>query len=379
VVRANPAAAPTVALTAPNEGETFTNPAAITLTATASAASGATISKVEFFAGPVLIGSSTTPPYSIAWPLPPAGTHQVFAVASDSRYQTATSATRTVTVVRDQLALQLDPGIDGSTTSANSILVSGTLQAPPNSGVTVAGIPAVVTVQGSQFFGNSIPLTPGPNTIELVLTTEDGQQITRTISVNRVGTEPFDLHLDEHDGMAPLYIELRLVNLASEAFDLVEFDFNGDGVVDYSANTIEDAQIGVTLGVGLNRTRVAVKRGGTVIWSTTRAIYVWDSLDMYDLTRGVFDRFKARLMAGQITEAVRLVTQSAREFLAADFQAMTPAELTAAATSLGEPVSADVSHGLVTLTFSRPDGAGEAASSLSLIKDRVGIWRLSAV
>jgi hypothetical protein len=59
-------APPTVSLTSPAAGTTFTPPATITLTATASDSDG-TVSKVEFYTGATLIGTATTAPYSITW------------------------------------------------------------------------------------------------------------------------------------------------------------------------------------------------------------------------------------------------------------------------------------------------------------------------
>src|SRR5204862_118966 len=88
---------PAVSLTAPANGTTFTAPATITVSATASDTDG-TISKVDFFAGTTLIGTDTTSPYSISWSNVGAGTYSVTAVATDNGGATTTSAARTITV-----------------------------------------------------------------------------------------------------------------------------------------------------------------------------------------------------------------------------------------------------------------------------------------
>ena len=54
---------PTVSLTAPVTGASFTAPATINLTATAADSDG-TVSKVEFYNGATLLGTATTAPYS---------------------------------------------------------------------------------------------------------------------------------------------------------------------------------------------------------------------------------------------------------------------------------------------------------------------------
>src|SRR3954452_13725610 len=59
-------AAPTVSLTQPADGATFTPPATISLAATAADADG-TVAKVEFFSGSTKLGEDATAPYTYDW------------------------------------------------------------------------------------------------------------------------------------------------------------------------------------------------------------------------------------------------------------------------------------------------------------------------
>jgi hypothetical protein len=88
---------PTVALTSPTAGQTFTAPATIPLAATASE-SGGTISKVEFFSGTTLLSTATTSPYTFSWTGVAAGTYSLTAEAFDAAGTTAASASVSVTV-----------------------------------------------------------------------------------------------------------------------------------------------------------------------------------------------------------------------------------------------------------------------------------------
>ena len=63
---------PTVSLTAPANGATYSAPASIPLTASASDTDG-TVSKVEFYSGTTLLGTDTTAPYSYTWSSVPPG------------------------------------------------------------------------------------------------------------------------------------------------------------------------------------------------------------------------------------------------------------------------------------------------------------------
>src|SRR5439155_12207173 len=57
---------PTVSLTSPTAATTFTAPATIAMTATASDPENR-LSKVDFYVGTTLIESSTTAPFAAAW------------------------------------------------------------------------------------------------------------------------------------------------------------------------------------------------------------------------------------------------------------------------------------------------------------------------
>lgn len=88
---------PTVTLTNPSSGATFTAPATIGLAASAGDSDG-TIARVDFYRGSTLIRSDTTSPFTATWSDAPAGTYQLRAVATDNEGATASSATATVTV-----------------------------------------------------------------------------------------------------------------------------------------------------------------------------------------------------------------------------------------------------------------------------------------
>ncbi|SFH06693.1 Por secretion system C-terminal sorting domain-containing protein [Pontibacter chinhatensis] len=88
---------PTVQLTAPADNSTFTAPATITLTASASDADGS-IARVEFYQGTTKLGEDLTSPYSFAWANIPAGTYQLTARAFDNGGLSTSSSPVNVTV-----------------------------------------------------------------------------------------------------------------------------------------------------------------------------------------------------------------------------------------------------------------------------------------
>lgn len=90
--------APTVAITSPANGAAFPSGVSATITATATANGGRTISKVEFFSGTSKLGESATAPYSITIPAIPDGRYTLTAVATDNQGSSTTSAVVSVIV-----------------------------------------------------------------------------------------------------------------------------------------------------------------------------------------------------------------------------------------------------------------------------------------
>jgi hypothetical protein len=89
---------PAVSLTSPTMGQSFTAPATISLTATASAKNSKTITKVEFYAGSTLLGTSTTSPYQFSWTGVVANSYILTTKAYDSGGASAVSAPVAITV-----------------------------------------------------------------------------------------------------------------------------------------------------------------------------------------------------------------------------------------------------------------------------------------
>ncbi|MEU8239639.1 glycoside hydrolase family 48 protein [Actinoplanes missouriensis] len=131
---------PTVQITSPAANIRYTAPASIPIAATASAASGQTISRVEFYHDGLLLGSDTTAPYAYTWSGVPAqsAAYHVQAVAFDGagvKSSTAdvpvfVDAATTPSIVADATSLSISPGSSGSFKLA--------LSAAPTANVSVA-------------------------------------------------------------------------------------------------------------------------------------------------------------------------------------------------------------------------------------------------
>jgi hypothetical protein len=133
-------AAPTVAISSPASNTRYTAPASIPIAATATAASGQTISKVEFYHDGLLLNTDTAAPYAYSWTGVPAqtGAYHLQAIAYDSagtKSNTAdvpvfVDASTAPAIVADATGVTVSPGQSSTFKLA--------LSAAPTANVTVA-------------------------------------------------------------------------------------------------------------------------------------------------------------------------------------------------------------------------------------------------
>ncbi len=165
--------APTVSLTSPAAGSSFTAATTIAVTATASDSDG-TVARVEFYAGSTLLGTDTTSPYAISWSNPAAGQHSLTAVARDNGGATAVSAAHVVTVTVAGLpgTAVFSPSADHDTMVERYVVDFYPASADPNASNPIAsrdvGKPAVINGECSADVSPTVSALPVGNYYAIV-------------------------------------------------------------------------------------------------------------------------------------------------------------------------------------------------------------------
>lgn len=137
---------PTVELTSPTSGATFTAPAAIALAADASDPENH-VSDVQFFAGTTLLGTATAPPYAFTWSSVPAGSYSLTAVVRDAEGASTASAAVGITVMPPS---NLPPAVELTSPSAGA-----TFTAPATITLTAAASDPENRLAEVQFFSGT--------------------------------------------------------------------------------------------------------------------------------------------------------------------------------------------------------------------------------
>jgi hypothetical protein len=172
-----------VSLTAPANNSSVTQGNNVTVSANASA-SGATITKVAFYANGTLIGTSTSSPYSITWTNPAAGSYQITAIATASNGQTTTSSAFTFTVTAPVISVSVtSPANNASIVQGNNATISASASV---TGATITKVDfyangtLIGTSTASPYSINWTNPAVGSYQITAIATTSAGQTATST-------------------------------------------------------------------------------------------------------------------------------------------------------------------------------------------------------
>ena len=365
-----------VTLIEPFAGQVYQVPGDIRITASPSEPGGA-ITQIDFYGDGALIGSRTSPPYTFLWSGVGAGAHAVSVKARDGAALTASSAPANVTVAAAP-TLQVDAGIDGGTVNDDNVFVSGNVQAPQNSAVTVNGVLAVLDPSGN-FFVNGLPLQPGANTVSLSLSTLDGHTISRNIALSRSGQAPFEVTIDKQEGIVPFDARLKIVNRTGAQFKRIEVDTNGDGVADLTfvslTNNVQEQLVHFQIAGAYTIGVKVIDAGNNVIYSAKRRVYAWDPNVFATRTTGVYSGMLDQLRKGNVSGALLAVTGSSNARFRDVFAAL-GADLSMIVDQMGTIRHVTFNEQVLQIHVVRQGAAGAQTFMINLLRGEDGIWRI---
>jgi hypothetical protein len=140
--------APAVSITSPANGSTFTTPATISITASASDPDGS-VARVQFYAGSTLVGTVTSGAAAVTWSGMAAGTYSLTAVATDDAGLKTTSAPVSVTVGSNRA-----PAVSLTSPAAGTnYLAPATITLSANASDADGGVMSVAFYAGTTLLG----------------------------------------------------------------------------------------------------------------------------------------------------------------------------------------------------------------------------------
>ena len=303
-------ALPVLSITAPTANATIAA-SSVTVSGTFQASIGATVS-VNGVAASVTGNTYTAVNVPLTF-----GSNTLTVTVTAPDQSTASAA---VTVTGTTPALTIASPAEGASINGDSILVSGTLLAPINTGVTVNGV--VANVENGKFYANNVPLQPGANTLTVIYTLADGTAATQTRSVNSTGTNPLQVTADAYTGAAPLSINLAVTSQTGSPIQTISVDPGGNDSVGSITVNGPDRSVSLTYPVpGTYIVNVTVT-DALGSYSQAVAITVWDPSQMDSFFNAVWTGMNNALIAGDKAKALTYLNASAQAKYGPAFDAL---------------------------------------------------------
>ncbi|MFC5825231.1 glycoside hydrolase family 48 protein [Nonomuraea insulae] len=235
--------APTVSLTSPTAGQTFTAPATVPIAANAADSDG-TVAKVDFYQGATLLSTDTSSPYSYSWANVAAGSYSITARATDNAGLTTTSSPVGITVSQNSgPALVVSP-TTLSVPEAGTAAFGVRLSQAPSANVTVsvarASGDADLTVSGTatRTFTTSNWNTAQNVTLAAANDTDTtaGSAVFRVSATGYTAVDVTATEADDDVGGNNQYVQ-RFVEMYNELHDPANGYFSPEGVPYHSIET----------------------------------------------------------------------------------------------------------------------------------------------
>ncbi len=271
------------------------------------------------------------------------------------------------------LGVLVDGPPGGSTIDAASVQVLGSFTGPPNSSVTVNGVPAYKV--GTRWLAVA-DLLAGTNVLTVKVKSMVGGEVSVSHTLIR-GAEPFPpdpVRLDVTSRIAPFATNGRY-NLPTTLSGSIDFD--GDGQDDASAVGASAVIPFFYTQPGLFKARFTLLPGGTF----QRYLLVEHPSELRQTFCYVFGHMRERLIANDIPGALQALVPE----LQPRFQNLWSglgSSLSSTAQGLGQIIDGRYSRNTVELLLARPnpDSPGTAhVFSVQMARGSDGIWRIVAM
>ncbi len=294
----------------------------------------------------------------------------------DNHGAVATSSAVTVSV--KPLSLTVITPAEGASIAADFVLIRGTYQAPPNSGITVNGKVAASDGQGNFFRKQFSVLSPGANTLTITLASADGQTSTLTRNVTSTGQRTFQISADWDNVMAPSTVTLSASRRGTSPITAVQITNLTGGTGDTS---VFDGTTLVKLTFatpGNYSPSVTVTDADGNSYTQTIAIVVQDKIALDQKLKAIWNTFTATLATGDTQTASTFLSSSARMRYAPVFTTLA-LQMPTIVANWGIPQTGALDTEIAEYTIGRIISSEKRRYFILLLRDGRGVWQIDTM
>ena len=262
----------------------------------------------------------------------------------------------------------------GAGLNRTNVLVTGSFQGPPNTGISLNGVIALVS--GNQFLAN-LSLNPGPNTLTAVATTPEGitASDTVTVTVNRDSPDPVQINAEPQSGLAPLTVRFSVDNFSGQLTQQISADFDGDGGNNFSTSD-PNAPVEFTYTTpGVYRATITVTDSQNTTYSQTLAVVVHDGQQMDQIFNSLWNGMNDALMRGDVNGATQYLNESARRKYQPVLEALKP-QFPQIIVSYSPLRRVSITDSIGEYAIVRPYNGQNRVYLIYFLQDADGVWRV---
>lgn len=401
---AKPPEAPEIVITSPENYSSVTVPGKILVSVEASAGVNASTTKIDFYQGDLLVGTTQKPPYRFEWNVTTAGANTLRAQVINSAGRIAKTAVIVSARKTGPMSIKLSDGINKSTVDTDHIAVRGQVNAPDNSTVYLADdsekcmLPGVcirrtysagIIAGDGSFFFNDVKLQPGSNALRVYVTDIDGNSEWAPLNVNSKVAAPFNVFVHGEEGIAPLATSFYLSSADGRDASYAEADVSCGGSGSKDVTILPDAA--VQSARSCNYTEPGVyspvltvyqkESDGSLqaIYSRQMKVYVYSSAQLDAKLQGIIALAFSRLAKNDVSGALNIFGEAQDTYKEA-FKKLSRRELHELASSYGPPELGHINEDLAEYFIERTAKEGDfTAGSVQMMRSKDRIWRISGM
>lgn len=280
-----------------------------------------------------------------------------------------------VSYAASAVSVAIDSPTDGAVIAGDRVLVSGRYQGPPNTGITVNGVVAVM--DGARFYA-SVPLVSGENALIITATTPDGAMVSKNVTVTNTTSPVFNVLASTLEGVAPLQVDFEVTLNNAPSFGRIDVDFDGDGAVDFSSfDPLAPIQFTyVVAGSYVAKFVVTDTSGVATIQALPMVVKTPEQTDAF--FSDIWNGMNVSLAAGNKAQALRYLTEPAQQKYGPVFDILMPSFASVVA-SYSPLQRASVSSDLAEYAVNRTIEGVDRIFLIYFLRDSDGVWRLDAM
>ncbi len=307
----------------------------------------------------------------------PPGVTLVTWTATDPNGNRSTAVQRVT--VGESFSLTITSPVPGQSVDGNTVLVTGTLEAPANTGVVVNGVVAAIDhgVSPARFYAIAL-LKLGSNLLTAIATRPDGSSISKTVGVTSVATTAVSVFANPPSGIAPLKVRFNVSDLSGSGIQRIEIDFNGDGTADLIQIGIAPALEYTYSNPGTYLAKIKVMDGLGQNHTIDSVVEVLGLQQQDAMLRAIYNGMLDRLRAGDINGALTSITGGMQEKYRAVFTNLGP-NLPVIANQLGTMKGGFIATEFAEYVIVRDANGQQQAFLVYFLRSEDGIWRIDGM